>query len=67
MTERNMQEQTDHVITEKGYTNVTRWYFCKQGYTGSAEQCLQQADVLYSTLEQFNRLTKLVGFFGLPE
>ncbi len=23
-------------VTEKGCTNVTRWYFCKQGYTGSA-------------------------------
>lgn len=59
-------DQTDLVIAAKGYANVTRWYFCKQGYTAGAAQCLQDAGVLYSTLEQFNALAKLVGFFGLP-
>lgn len=59
--------QTDKVIAKKGYTNVTRWYFSKKGYTSDAAQGLQRAGVLYSTLEQFNALAKLVDFFGLPE
>ncbi len=64
---RKFLNQTDQVISEKGYTDFTRWYFSKRGYTGDAEKCLQQAGVLYSSLAQFNALAKLVGFFGLPE
>ncbi|MCP4350371.1 MAG: ATP-binding protein [Desulfobacterales bacterium] len=64
---RQFLEQTGKVAAEKKYANITQWYFAKKGYTASAEQCLQQAGVLHSTLGQFNALAKLVGFFGLPE
>ncbi len=59
--------QTDTVIAEQGYTNVIRWYFSKKGYRPTAAERLKQADVFYSTLDQFNALAKQVGFFGLPE
>ncbi|MCP5076245.1 MAG: hypothetical protein GY947_23485, partial [Rhodobacteraceae bacterium] len=64
---RKFLKQTDTVIAEQGYTNVTRWYFSKKGYSPTAAQGLQQAGVCSSTLDQFNALAKQVGFFGLPE
>ncbi|MCP4106308.1 MAG: ATP-binding protein [Desulfobacteraceae bacterium] len=64
---RKFLDQADKVIAEKGYTKITRWYFNKKGYTAKAVTCLQQAGVLFSTLEQFNALANLTGFFGLPE
>ncbi len=64
---RKFLDQNAKVISEKGYTNVTHWYFSKKGYTPDAARVLQQAGALYSTLDQFNALAKLVSFFGLPE
>ncbi|MCP4347306.1 MAG: ATP-binding protein [Desulfobacterales bacterium] len=64
---RKFLDQADKIIEKKAYANVTRWYFSKKGYTKAASECLRQAGVLYSTLEQFNALAKLSGFFGLPE
>ncbi|MCP4185198.1 MAG: hypothetical protein GY761_18120 [Hyphomicrobiales bacterium] len=64
---RDFLEHMEKVTTEKDYAAVVRWYFSKKGYTSDAAQELQQAGVLYSTLDQFNALAKLVGFFGLPE
>ncbi len=64
---RKFLDQTDQVVAERSYTNVTRWYFSKRGYTEKAVGCLEQAGVLHSTLAQFNALAKRVGFFGLPE
>ena len=58
--------QTDLVIQKEGYTDVTRWYFCKQGYTSKARQALEQASILSSDLPQFNGVAKLFKFFGLP-
>ncbi|MFQ5616527.1 MAG: ATP-binding protein, partial [Anaerolineales bacterium] len=58
--------QTDALINEQDYAAVTRWYFCKQGYTAGVAQALQDAGILYSDHDQFNALAKLVGFFGLP-
>ncbi len=59
--------QTETVIAKEGYTNVTRWYFSKKGYSPEATTRLQQAGVCSSTLDQFNALAKQVGFFGLPQ
>jgi len=64
---RKFLKQTDKVIAKKGYAPVTLWYFSKRGYAPDAVQSLQQAGVLYSTLDQFNALAKQVGFFGLPK
>ena len=63
---RHFLEQTEAVVAEKEYTAVTRWYFCKQGYTDEASQMLQQAGVLFSDRAQFNALANLFDFFGLP-
>jgi hypothetical protein len=59
--------QTAAVTAKENYAHVTRWYFCKQGYTAEAAQALQQAGVLFSDREQFNALAQRVGFFGLPQ
>ncbi|MDM8521397.1 hypothetical protein QUF64_15225 [Anaerolineales bacterium HSG6] len=59
--------QTDLVIQKEGYTDVTRWYFCKQGYTVKARQALEQAGILSSDLPQFNGVAKMFKFFGLPK
>ncbi len=59
--------QTETVIAKEGYTNVTRWYFSKKGYSPDAASRLRQVGVCSSTLEQFNALAKQVGFFGLPQ
>jgi hypothetical protein len=59
--------QCETVLAEHDYATVTRWYFCKGGYTSEAKQALEQAGVLYSDLEQFNALANLFGFFGLPK
>ncbi|MCP4105434.1 MAG: ATP-binding protein [Desulfobacteraceae bacterium] len=64
---RKFLDQADKIIEKKAYASVTCWYFSKKGYTKAASECLRQAGVLFSTLEQFNALAKLVGFFGLPE
>ena len=64
---RRFLEQTDAVVQEKGYQTVTRWYFCKRGYTAGAVQALQQAGVLFSDRAGFNGLANLFGFFGLPK
>jgi hypothetical protein len=63
---RHFLAQTEAVVAEKGCAEVTRWYFCKRGYTAEAARALQQAGVLFSNREQFNDLAKLCGFFGLP-
>ncbi|MEM7536833.1 MAG: hypothetical protein AAF639_31930 [Chloroflexota bacterium] len=60
-------QDTDKIIAEKGYAESIRWYFCKQGYRAKAESRLKQHQVLYSTLEQFNKLARLFKFFGLPK
>lgn len=64
---RHFIEQTDTLIREKNYQTVMRWYFCKQGYTAEAVKILQEAGVLFSDRSGFNALSKLFGFFGLPE
>ena len=58
---------TQIIAQEKGYTKITRWFFCKQGYRSAAEKRLQQEGILYSNLEQFNAFANLFKFFGLPE
>ena len=64
---RRFLKQTDAVVQEKGYQAMTRWYFCKRGYTAGAVQALQQAGVLFSDRAGFNGLANLFGFFGLPK
>jgi hypothetical protein len=59
--------QTETIQAEHDYAAVTRWYFCKGGYTSEAKQALGQAGVLYSDLTQFNALANLFDFFGLPK
>ena len=63
---RHFLAQTDAVVAKKDYAAVTRWYFCKQGYTAEAAGVLREAGVLFSDRVQFNALAKLCGFFGLP-
>lgn len=38
----------------------------RQGFTAEAMTTLEQAGMLYSNREQFNRLSKLFDFIGLP-
>ncbi|MFQ5617196.1 MAG: hypothetical protein ACE5GO_12155, partial [Anaerolineales bacterium] len=63
---RDFLSQTDAVVTEKRYASVTRWYFCKSGYTTNGAKALEAAGVLYSDRAQFNALAQLFDFFGLP-
>ena len=63
---RHFLAQTEAVVAKKEYAAVTRWYFCKQGYTAEAAGILREAGVLFSDRMQFNALAKLCGFFGLP-
>ncbi|MEM7535117.1 MAG: hypothetical protein AAF639_23275 [Chloroflexota bacterium] len=64
---REFLDSVQRIANEKGYADVTRWYFCKQGYRAKAEAMLKQHGVLYSMLEEFNAFAKLFDFFGLPE
>ena len=59
-------EQTGDFVAKREYASVTRWYFCKQGYTAEGARALEDAGVLYSDREQFNSLANLFGFLGLP-
>lgn len=58
--------QTEQVTAERGYQHVTRWYVGKGGYTAAAAQLLQSAGILYSDRSQFNALSTLFDFHGLP-
>ncbi|MGB0386549.1 MAG: ATP-binding protein [Ardenticatenaceae bacterium] len=51
----------------KAYTSVTGWMVSKHGFTKDATTALQKAGLLFSDREAFNKLAKLVGFFGWPE
>jgi len=50
---------------EKGYAQVTRWYFSKQGFTQGAKELLRDKGIFHSDLGEFNGLANLFGFLGL--
>ena len=63
----NFLDQVQLVQADEGYADVTRWFFCKGGYTTGAKEALAEAGVLYSDLDQFNALANVFDFFGLPK
>ena len=59
--------QIESLNASKSYDSVTGWYVSKHGFTKDATRMLQEANILFSDREGFNKLAKLVGFFGWPE
>ena len=59
--------QIEKLKAAKQYTSVTGWYVSKHGFTKNATTTLQEAGLLFSERESFNKLAKLVGFFGWPK
>lgn len=59
--------QIESLGASKSYESVTGWYVSKHGFTKEATRMLQEANILFSERESFNKLAKLVGFFGWPE
>ncbi|MBV7335142.1 ATP-binding protein [Chloroflexi bacterium TSY] len=58
-------QQTAAVQAEKGYDEITRWYFSKSGFTQSATTRLQDEGIYFSDLERYNALARLFGFLPL--
>ena len=63
---RKFLKQVEAMVGEKKYDFVQSWYVCKGGFTKPARKLLEEAGVLYSDRESFNKLANLFGFFGLP-
>ncbi len=59
--------QIETLNANKSYDSITGWYVSKHGFTKDATRMLQEANILFSEREGFNKLAKLVGFFGWPE
>lgn len=64
---RHFLTQIETLNGSKSYDSVTGWYVSKHGFTKDATRMLQEAGILFSEREAFNKLAKLVGFFGWPE
>ena len=63
---RKFLKQVEAVTTEKKYISYLGWYVCKGGFRKPARKLLEEAGVLFSDREQFNKLANQFGFFGLP-
>ena len=63
---RKFLKQLKAVTAEKKYASYLGWYVCKGGFRKPARKLLEEAGVLFSDREQFNKLANQFGFFGLP-
>ena len=59
--------QIETLKASKSYHSVTGWYVSKHGFTKDATTALKEANILFSDRKAFNKVAKLVGFFGWPE
>jgi len=64
---RHFLAQIETLKASKSYNSVTGWYVSKHGFTKDATTALQEANILFSDRKAFNKVAKLVGFFGWPE
>ncbi|MEM7537316.1 MAG: hypothetical protein AAF639_34415 [Chloroflexota bacterium] len=70
VTSTNVEEflnQIDAIQAVKQYDEVTRWYVSKAGYFEPAKGRLEEEEIHYTDLAQFNQLAKVFGFLGFPE
>ncbi|MEM7532889.1 MAG: hypothetical protein AAF639_11980 [Chloroflexota bacterium] len=70
VTSTNVKEflnQIDAIQEVKKYDEVTRWYVSKAGYFEPAKERLEEDEIYYTDLAQFNQLANLFGFLGFPE
>ena len=64
---RHFLAQIETLKASKSYHSVTGWYVSKHGFTKDTTTALQEANILFSDRKAFNKVAKLVGFFGWPE
>ena len=60
-------KQIDAIQSVKGYVELTHWYVSKGGFTEPAKALLEELDIYYTDLDQFNALAKEFGYLGFPE
>jgi len=63
---RKFLKQIQAVTFDAKYATYLGWYVCKGGFTKPARKLLEEAGVLFSDREQFNKLANQFCFFGLP-
>ncbi|MEM7538384.1 MAG: hypothetical protein AAF639_39815, partial [Chloroflexota bacterium] len=59
-------KQIDAVQQAKGYPETNHWYVSKGGYTEPARDLLQELNIYFSDMAQFNALSEIFGFLGFP-
>jgi len=59
--------QIQAIQEEKGYAEVTSWYVSKGGFFEPARELLEESEIYYTDLAQFNELAKAFGYLGFPE
>ncbi|MEM7537245.1 MAG: AsnC family protein [Chloroflexota bacterium] len=57
-----------HAVQDaKGYDEVTPWYVSRAGYFEPAKDMLEEEEIYYTDLPQFNDLADAFGFLGFPD
>ena len=62
---REFMNDVQAVQGEKGYGELTRWYFSQSGFTEDAKKLLQAESIYFSDLEQFNCLAEMYDLMQL--